>query len=360
MTVNGPYITGEEGHATFYNKVIMNDALEVSGAITMGGMSVITTDVLNQSIGSALLLSQGYTDSNLAAYQPKLLDPSDTGRNLLRPDGVTLLAIEEDQFIKITPTFSIINDVATNYRLKIGITNEFANQVIDATNDIATLQTTKLDASSTTSWDETRGQIFLNGSIGNYIAWNPYGVAPPAFSTRSIGTKLVLNPGLSAGSVDFGFGIDSNTLWYSAGGITSGHRWYCATTQVMNLTTAGLVVAGPIYQRQPAQTTLGASTTLTIAWILTGILQVSVNTASTLTLPTGTLTHRGMMGGDTTSLLFDQGFEWSIINSGNATTTVAPGDGHSTTGQMAVSVGTSGRFLTRIWSKDTATTYRLC
>jgi hypothetical protein len=42
--VNGPNISGEEGQVTFYNKVVMNEALEVSGAIASAGFSVLTTD----------------------------------------------------------------------------------------------------------------------------------------------------------------------------------------------------------------------------------------------------------------------------------------------------------------------------
>jgi hypothetical protein len=58
---------------------------------------------------------------------------------------------------------------------------------------------------------------------------------------------------------------------------------------------------------------LASTTTLTIVWLLTGIVQVTASTAITLTLPTSTLTHQGMIGGDGTSLIFDQGVQWSII-----------------------------------------------
>jgi hypothetical protein len=43
VLINGSGITGKEGHMTIYNKVIMNNALEVSGAITAGGLTVLTT-----------------------------------------------------------------------------------------------------------------------------------------------------------------------------------------------------------------------------------------------------------------------------------------------------------------------------
>jgi hypothetical protein len=48
---------------------------------------------------------------------------------------------------------------------------------------------------------------------------------------------------MTTGKVDYGFGVDQasgGTLWASAAGSTSQHRWYCATTQVMNVNTTGL------------------------------------------------------------------------------------------------------------------------
>jgi hypothetical protein len=114
---------------------------------TTGNIELKLSSALTDQIDLKLDESQVQTmfetsiDTRLAGYQPKLISNSSDGRNLLRPDGITMLAIEEDQFIKITPTFSILNNIATNFRLKIGITNDFANQVLNATNNITTLQT---------------------------------------------------------------------------------------------------------------------------------------------------------------------------------------------------------------------------
>jgi hypothetical protein len=200
----------------------MNDALEVSGAITMGGMSVLTTDTaytktavdnllleqepkfntpgpilksLNFETGAIdLILDSDFianidakaNTTDLAAYQPMLIDSSDEGRNLLRSDGVTLLAIEEGQFMKITPEFSIRGSTPVNFRLKIGITNEFANQVIDATSNIATLQTQIANIQSP-FW--IAGKIAANGnvlsSLGRYALTSTksttgvYTITPP-------------------------------------------------------------------------------------------------------------------------------------------------------------------------------------
>jgi hypothetical protein len=84
------------------------------------------------------------------------------------------------------------------------------------------------------------GQIYLNGATGNRIDFNQNGVAAPAFTTRSTGTKLVLYPAISGSQVDYALGIDSSTFWYSIPETTSHQfRWYAGTTNIATLTGAG-------------------------------------------------------------------------------------------------------------------------
>ena len=83
------------------------------------------------------------------------------------------------------------------------------------------------------------GQLYLNGATGNRIDFNTAGVAPPAFTTRSLGTKIVLYPGITAAAVDFALGIENSTLWTSVPTTTSGFKWYGGTTVAATLSGAG-------------------------------------------------------------------------------------------------------------------------
>jgi hypothetical protein len=98
-------------------------------------------------------------------------------------------------------------------------------------------------ANSTTSGG---GQIYLNGATGNRIDFNTNGVAAPAFTTRSAGTKIVLYPNVGASDVDYAFGVQSSTLWYSIPSVSSSqqHRWYGGTTQLADLKGSGELVIG--------------------------------------------------------------------------------------------------------------------
>ena len=83
------------------------------------------------------------------------------------------------------------------------------------------------------------GQIYLNGANGNRIDWGSAGIGAPTFTTRSVGTKLVLYAGVSATSADYGIGIDNNTLWFSVPTTSLFFRFYGGTTVGATLTGAG-------------------------------------------------------------------------------------------------------------------------
>jgi hypothetical protein len=83
------------------------------------------------------------------------------------------------------------------------------------------------------------GQLYLNGATGNRIDFNTAGVAPPAFTTRSLGTKIVLYPGVAAAAVDFALGIQGGGMWLSVSTTAETFRWYGGTTIAATLSGAG-------------------------------------------------------------------------------------------------------------------------
>jgi hypothetical protein len=87
------------------------------------------------------------------------------------------------------------------------------------------------------------GQIYLNGATGNRIDFNTNGVAAPAFTTRSAGTKIVYYPGIAAAASDYAVGINSSTLWHSVPTTGEAFRWFGGTTQSAVLTGAGAFTA---------------------------------------------------------------------------------------------------------------------
>ena len=93
----------------------------------------------------------------------------------------------------------------------------------------------------------TVGTISLTNATSNTLYFNTAGVGAPTFSTRSIGTKIVLYPGISSTLTDYAIGLDAYTIWNSVPQNSTGNyfKWYGGTTNVMtldgtgNLTTMG-------------------------------------------------------------------------------------------------------------------------
>lgn len=137
--------------------------------------------------------------------------------------------------------------LGTDYQLDITTsTATFGNVAVGIDVDVANGQLKLSRANSTTTGG---GQIYLNGATGNRIDFNTNGIAPPSFTTRSAGTKIVLYPQVDASNVDFAIGIESSTLWQSVGSTARQFKWYAGTTNIATLTGAGvLTVAGSTSQ----------------------------------------------------------------------------------------------------------------
>ena len=124
----------------------------------------------------------------------------------------------------------------TIYNGKNGLVARFTG----STNVFSTVgQITSTQANSATTG---AGQIYLNGATGNRIDFNTNGIAAPAFTTRSAGTKIVLYGGdFGAAAGDYAFGVESNNRWSSVPTTTQGFKWYAGTTNIATLSGAGVL-----------------------------------------------------------------------------------------------------------------------
>jgi hypothetical protein len=123
---------------------------------------------------------------------------------------------------------------ATNNRLGVGTGTP--SYTIHSTGIIGST----LTGSATTG----AGQLYLNGATSNRIDFNTNGSAAPAFTTRSAGTKICLNPQVAAAAADYAFGIATNALWASVPTSTQFFSWYAGTTEVLRMKGNGELVIG--------------------------------------------------------------------------------------------------------------------
>lgn len=92
----------------------------------------------------------------------------------------------------------------------------------------------------------TNSNLFMNSLTSNSLRFNTEGVAVPSFTTRSLGTKLVLYPQVSATTSDYAIGIASSTFWHSIPQATSAfsYRWYNGITEGMRFRGDGRLGIG--------------------------------------------------------------------------------------------------------------------
>jgi hypothetical protein len=106
------------------------------------------------------------------------------------------------------------------------------------------------------------GQIYLNGATGNRIDFAGVGYATPATTTRSVGTKIVLDPQITASNVDYAIGVENTAIWSSVPSSASQFKWYAGTTNIATLFGTGQLVLGTTSltgtASQPLQVTGGA------------------------------------------------------------------------------------------------------
>jgi hypothetical protein len=89
------------------------------------------------------------------------------------------------------------------------------------------------------------GQLGMFNPTSNWIRFIG-NQAPPSFTVRSQGTRLILGPALSPSSTDYALGVATNEQWYSVtqAAAAFSHRFYGGTTPLMTIRGDGRVGIG--------------------------------------------------------------------------------------------------------------------
>jgi hypothetical protein len=83
------------------------------------------------------------------------------------------------------------------------------------------------------------GILLMGNNNHNSIQFNGAGLGLPTFTTRSVGTKILLEADLSPTRADYAIGMANSTLWFSVPDNTDGFAWYSGTTRVAALDRGG-------------------------------------------------------------------------------------------------------------------------
>jgi len=231
------------------------------------------------------------------------------------------------------------------------ILTNYMNATFDTVDAIDKITAAKL-------WDAANNQpaILMAGDVGSRIEFQDVGLAIPAVTTRSVGTKIVTRPTVAAAAVDFAIGATNSSQWYSVDTTSSFHTFYTGTTVSLRNGNSGTSSNGVVYEGNSALSAQNTAVTLTIAQLLRLVIQSDPATNITFTLPTGTSTDSGVIAGLETL----RSFTWSIVNIATGfTITIAGNTGNAYIGNTTIAANTSATFRTQKTAANTFKTVRI-
>lgn len=250
-------------------------SLAVSGSVTSSSFQV-NTGSLSSSGGGLFLLGAGASNYlSLKPYNAGAVEFLMTGSVtiLKRSDGATSLYVDnvtggitiDNAFgISATGTIQGLNQFKFSQLANINTTvissTQWAylgamNQNIHTTSSptfaavtsgtLSVSNATRL-ATNSNALTSSSGALNVNGDIHLYNGTNPSQVTfataafgPPTTTNRSIGSRLVVYPGVTATTADWAIGIEQNNMWFSTSSTTTGFSWYGGATLAASLSGAG-------------------------------------------------------------------------------------------------------------------------
>lgn len=105
------------------------------------------------------------------------------------------------------------------------------------------------------------GYLALANGTSNLLAFANNAISVPTFTTRSVGTKILLWNSLATNATDFAIGIESNSMWLSVpvSNTTNSFKWYGGTTNIATLDGTGNLTIASKMVASTLQVTTGGS-----------------------------------------------------------------------------------------------------
>jgi hypothetical protein len=227
-----------------------DSSLVIAGSNTRGGAGYHDFLVVKNGAAGATntnksfrLNSTGGFEILDSAYSVTLLELSDGGQLTVRGSAVLNLNSASPSITTTGSTASVFNTNALTGNLfgaatTIGIGAATGTLTL---NNATVTTPGQLISTRAGALTDGAGQLYLNGATGNRIDWNTNGTGAPAFTTRSVGSKIVLYPLTNATNTDYAIGIDSGTFWASVpqNDTALKFKWYGGITEIASIDGIG-------------------------------------------------------------------------------------------------------------------------
>lgn len=250
---SGPILSSDA--ATFLGKVTVDNTLELGDHTlfaTSESLSIIsatTPNVIISSTGSANLYVE--YEPKLSLFSKGVDDSSEHYEKLLLSMDGTDFAINtlcygssKQRALKLSAT-PVIDNVVLNTD---GSVNIGQNLSISYQGAMSTLKPVSINDSTRIANNSNKntmiGALNVVGDIvgRSMLIMNPYLLNQyntPTLTSRSGGTRIILDSSLSPLKVDTAIGVSRSGMWHSVPSYSSGFSWYAGVNKVMDLSGEG-------------------------------------------------------------------------------------------------------------------------
>lgn len=286
LTVSGN-ITSSTGVLTIPNTTSSNSvssgAVIISGGIgvgenlNVGGISKVTNTTVSTAVTNGAFVVAGGVGISGAINTGGILSVTNTTASTSSTTGSFIAAggVGIAQNLNVGGNANVSGALTVTGNISsTGGTVRFTN-TLDSTSPVSGsviidggigIAKSVFVGSTTDSTSGASGSLVLSGGLGvakNFflsgnqtlagtnplLTFGSSGLGAPTFTSRSAGTKLLLNSAITTALVDYAFGVETNATWFSVPGNTSTYtfKWYGGTTQAMSLDGLGtMIMAGTI------------------------------------------------------------------------------------------------------------------
>jgi hypothetical protein len=237
------------GTTTVNNNLTVTGNLTVNGTTTTVNATTVTVDDINIELGSVAsptnttangggITLKGATDKTITWDSPNTNWTSSEHWNIATGKSFKI------NNVPVLTSAAVLNDTS---QTSITVAGYATTLSIGASTGTITLNNAtvttpgQLISTRASALADGTGQLYLNGATGNRIDWNTNGTGAPTFTTRSVGSKIVLYPLTNATNTDYAIGIDSGTFWSSVpqNDTALKFKWYGGITEIASIDGVG-------------------------------------------------------------------------------------------------------------------------
>lgn len=295
VTTKNNTLDNGSGNATIAGTLGVTGVLTTSAGITDTG-PLSTTAITSTSITNSGTMSSGATTVSGALTATSFTGASAVAASfpsgLSSNSAIALLGGNSASFNNSGNTFAtnvsansgLTGNTGVSLPLTSGTLLVSGGPVTGGAGSFTTLTSTGTTSLATSSGTTTTKNQTLDDGSGNATISNVLtlsntspliltntgtNLAAPSVTTRSLGTRMVLNNTLSGTSVDYAMGVSSSVLWWSIP-TTGFYNWFSGTAATMFLTGGGNLTLsnGGLTVTTNVTSTFGGP--ITVAGLITG------------------------------------------------------------------------------------------